>query len=99
MDSLNRLPYSVRKDECRLKVVELNKYVLEENLSPLKYFPKNYIPKGTAATFDLEENIVIFKKSLPIWEIVRNFLTMYLNGHVSWKDLFLVDESDSTYVN
>lgn len=82
MESLNRLPFSVKKDECCLKTVELNKYVLERNIAPLKFFQKNIIPRGTIAYPDFEENIITLKKSLPIWDVMRNFLTMYLNGYV-----------------
>lgn len=83
MESLNHLPFNVKKDDCSLKTVELNKYVLEHNIKPLKFSQSNIIPQGTVAIPDFEDNIVTLKKSLPIWDVMRNFLTMYLNGYVS----------------
>ena len=80
---LNHLKFCVRLDECKLKTVELNKYVLEYDLHPLKYVQKVCIPQGTEAIPDSEENIVTIKKSLPIWDIMRSYLLMYLNGKVS----------------
>lgn len=80
---LNHLKFSIRLDECKLKTVELNKYVLEYELHPLKYVPKICIPHGTEAIPDPEENIVTLKKSLPIWDVMRDYLLMYLNGKVS----------------
>lgn len=77
--------YAVKKDECKLRSNELNKYVLEYDLIPLKYVPEIRIPRGTEVVPDFEDNVIIIKKSLPIWDVMRNYMTMFLNGDVSYK--------------
>jgi hypothetical protein len=80
---IKNLKYSVKRDACRLRSLELNKYVLEHEFMPLKCIPHICIPHGTAVVPDFEEDIITFQKSLPIWDVMRNYLTMYLNGDVS----------------
>lgn len=82
--------YAVRKDECKLRSNELNKYVLEYDFVPLKYVPDIRIPRGTEVVPDFEDNVIIIKKSLPIWDVMRNYMTMFLNGDVSYKKMNIV---------
>lgn len=83
MELLNHFKFTTKYHECKLKAIELNKYVLEFDFVPLKYVQGIRISHGTVVIPDSEEDIVMIKKSLPIWDIMRNYLMIYLNDEVS----------------
>lgn len=82
MNEIGDLPYNVLDTHRRIKTVFFMKdLILGSAIQPLRFFPELIIHPGTHASYDYENNMLKLKKSVPIWNIIRNCLREYSSGN------------------